>query len=115
MNNYFITENDFNSYLSNLIEKKTVIGPVAKKNKFVFAKLSSSEQLRLDYDVTILPPKKEFFPPVQTLITFNKNEYKGCINPEEKVLFGIHFYRMQVKVKYTDNTYENRLIIKNLA
>ncbi len=111
MNNYFINGNDFNSFLSSLIEKKTVIGPVAKKAKFVFARISSADKLRLDYDVTILPPKKEFFPPKQTLITFNTNEFKGCINPEEKILFGVHFYDIKginmTDFLYTDNKKDN--------
>ncbi len=92
MNNYFIKEKDFQSFLSKMVESKNVYGPTAKKSKFVFSKLESPEQLRLDYDVTILPPKKEFFPPVQPLVTFSKDGYKGCINPEEKILFGVHFY-----------------------
>ncbi len=104
MSNYYINENDFNSFLSNLIENKTVIGPIAKKAKFVFARLSSADQLRLDYDVTILPPKKEFFPPSQTLVTFNSNEFKGCINPEEKILFGVHFYDIK-GISMTDFLY----------
>lgn len=104
MDNYFINGNDFDSFLSSLIKKKTVIGPVAKNKKFVFAKLSSPDQLRLDYDVTILPPKKEFFPPAQTLITFKNNEYKGNINPEEKILFGVHFYDIK-GISMTDFLY----------
>jgi sulfhydrogenase subunit beta (sulfur reductase) len=111
MENYFITGNDFDSFLSSLIEKKTVVGPVAKKTKFVFAKLSSKDQLRLDYDVTILPPKKEFFPPKQTLITFKNNEYQGQINPEEKILFGVHFYDIKglsmTDFLYAENNKDN--------
>lgn len=92
METYFITEKDFPQFLSNMVEKETVYGPVAKKTKFAFSRLKQPEYLRLDYDVTMLPPKKMFFPPVQKLIDFDGSKYHGCIDPERMVLFGVHFY-----------------------
>ncbi|OFZ69740.1 MAG: hypothetical protein A3K03_03665 [Bdellovibrionales bacterium RIFOXYD1_FULL_44_7] len=74
------------------MQAKPVIGPRAKKNKFAFEKLESAEELRLDYDVTILPPKKVFFPPRQNLVQFMEKGAKSCIQQEEKILFGVHFY-----------------------
>jgi len=35
-----------------------VVGPVAKGDAFVFAAIEDPSDLRLDYDTTILPPKK---------------------------------------------------------
>ena len=92
MDFHFIKEKNFKSYLSALLKAKTVVGPVAKKHKFVFARLEAPEDLRLDYDVTILPPKKEFFPARQDLICFDGGRFTGCIEPAEKILFGVHFY-----------------------
>jgi len=88
----FIIDNDFKGFVTALIKSKPVYGPVAKRSKFVFGRLETPEELRLDYDVTLLPPKKLFFPTAQDLVRFDGNRYEGCIKPEEKVLLGVHFY-----------------------
>jgi len=45
---------------------------------FDFEQLESAEQLRLDYDVTLQPPKKFFLPPVETLLTYEiGGQYKS--------------------------------------
>ena len=38
------------------------MGPVRKENGFAFDDISQASELRLDYDTTILPPKKYFLP-----------------------------------------------------
>ena len=92
---FFIKDENFHPFLHKMVEAKNVYGPTAKKTRFVFSKISSPEELRLDYDVTILPPKKEFFPTCQPLLKFTKNSFEGCIAPVEKILFGMHFYDMK--------------------
>jgi ferredoxin len=92
MNAYFLKENDLGPFVGRLIAATKVIGPVAKKTKFVFAELRSASDLRLDYDCTILPPKKVFFPPQQPLITFTGTKAESCIAPVDQVLFGVHPY-----------------------
>jgi ferredoxin len=95
MNAYFLKENDFGSFVDRLIAATKVIGPVAKKTKFVFGELKAASDLRLDYDCTILPPKKVFFPPHQALLTFTNGQATSCIAPVDQVLFGVHFYDMK--------------------
>lgn len=92
MSVYFIGDGDFKAFLANLIGNENVYGPVAKQTKFVFAELKKPEDLRLDYDVTLLPPKKFFFPPEQKLISFDGRQYKDEVDPKPLVLFGVHFY-----------------------
>jgi sulfhydrogenase subunit beta (sulfur reductase) len=92
MNDLFIREADFNPFVENLILQRRVIAPIRKKQQFVFDHLTSAADLRLDYDVTILPPKKAFFPVHQKLIEFTDRGGKSCIDPKEQVLFGVHFY-----------------------
>ena len=96
MSFHFIKDQDFADFLTDLIRAKIVVGPVAKtsrqQEKFVFARLTRVQDLRLDYDVTILPPKKEFFPAKQDLLRFDGPRVKACLEPVEKVLFGVHFY-----------------------
>jgi len=92
MKTYFLPENDFPAFVANMVAATRVIGPVAKKHKFIFAELALAEDLRLDYDVTILPPKKAVFPQTQPLLKFSPEGYTNGITPEPQVLFGVHFY-----------------------
>lgn len=70
-----------------------VIGPVAKEDKFVFAPLADSSQLRLDYDTTLLPPKRWFLPNEERLLQFDLVDEsvtsEGIVAPP-RVLFGLH-------------------------
>ena len=70
-----------------------VIGPVAKGEKFVFATLQDPADLRLDYDTTLLPPKKFFVPPAESLMRFEteENEVLSADVPSSpRVMFGLH-------------------------
>ena len=66
-----------------------------KADKYEYAALEKAEYLRLDYDITILSPKKYFQPAVETLVEFEiKGDYKSCYDNEKIVLIGIHPYDM---------------------
>ena len=79
--------------VNGLASEFEVIGPVAKGEKFVFDKLGSAEDLRLDYDTTLLPPKKLFFPPEETMMRFRVADNE-VVDDEvlavSRVLFGVH-------------------------
>lgn len=107
MSFHHIKEKDFKAFLSALIKEHCVVGPVAKKHKFVFARLEDAAQLRLDYDVTILPPKKLFFPTSQDLVRFDGAKFEGCVAPQPLVLFGVHFYDVK-GLDMTDLLYKEK-------
>jgi len=92
MSSYFIKEADFNEFINNMLLKLPVIAPVAVEHCFSFEFLQEAADLRLDYDITILPPKKAFFPPKQVIIKFNQGKFEGTVNPKKQVLFGVHPY-----------------------
>lgn len=92
MSDVYISEHDFAPFVDSMIAATRVVGPVAKRKKFAYEPLESSSDLRLDFDVTILPPKKIFFPPAQQLVKFDGDVVEGCIAPVDTVLFGVHFY-----------------------
>ncbi len=92
MKTYFLPQHELPSFVSTLLQTTRVIGPVAKKHKFVFARLASADELRLDYDVTILPPKKAIFPQTQPLLKFSPEGYEDVGTPQPQILFGVHFY-----------------------
>jgi sulfhydrogenase subunit beta (sulfur reductase) len=95
MKAWFLKENDLKSFVGQLMKTTRVVGPVAKKSRFVFQELVSPDDLRLDYDVTILPAKKVCFPTRQPLISFNGKAVSSCIDPVDQVLFGAHFYEIK--------------------
>lgn len=92
-----LSKNDFNDFIDALIEDDAfeVHGVKAKGNAFVFCTLVSSDELRLDYDTTILPPKKYFLPQYETMLEF---DLKNPLNPKKpvtekpRILVGIHPY-----------------------
>ena len=92
-----ISKEDFQSFIDALIKDDSlnVIGVKSRGNKFAFAPLESAKELRLDYDVTLLPPKKYFFPQRETLFTYDLSDGFSAKNPEEikpMVLVGVHPY-----------------------
>lgn len=107
MSAWFIEEHDFGPFVEAMIGEKRVIGPIAKRKKFVFAELASPGELRLDYDVTLLPPKKVFFPTAQDLVRFDGDGVRDCISPVETVLFGVHFYDVK-GIDMTDYLFRER-------
>jgi sulfite reductase subunit B len=104
-----ISKQDFKAFLADLIEDKTydVHGVKAKGDKFVFGELHSSDELRLDYDVTILPPKKYFMPQYETLMKSsmsNPFDLKEEKSQKPLIIFGIHPYDL-IAIKQMDAYY----------
>lgn len=76
-----------------LMKDYRVVGPQAKGPKFAFETVTDPSQLRLDYDTTILPPKKVLQPPHERLATFSMGEspnVEEVIEAKPTVLFGMH-------------------------
>jgi ferredoxin len=90
-----ITKSDFAGFVYALIQTDNVIGVQAKGDRFDFAPLESAKDLRLDYDVTLQPPKKFFLPPTEVLLTYEVGgAYKSQMDCQKFVLLGLHPYDM---------------------
>jgi len=92
-----ISKEDFKDFVNALIkdDSRHVIGVKARGNKFAFGTLESADELRLDYDVTLLPPKKYFFPQRETLFTYDLADGFSTKNPEDAkpmLIIGVHPY-----------------------
>src|SRR4030066_1153051 len=92
-----ISKEDFKNFVNALIKDDSwnVIGVKSRGNKVAFGPLESAEELRLDYDVTLLPPKKYFFPQRETLFTYSLANGFSAKNPAETkpmVIIGVHPY-----------------------
>lgn len=79
--------------LERLMADYQVVGPQAKGPKFVFGPITNPAQLRLDYDTTILPPKKVLQPPQERLAAFTMGgepQVEPAIEARPTVLLGVH-------------------------
>ena len=75
------------AWVDGIISDQTVYGVVARQKKFVFDNLKRASSLRLDYDLTMLPPKKYFQPQREVLSTFNVKtvEFQSVIDEKRRL------------------------------
>ena len=104
-----ISKKELNRFIDTLIQNKDydVIGVKEKGIRFVFDLLENAKELRLDYDVTILPPKKFFLPQYEPLMDFHLEEtfnVKKADVGKPKVIVGIHPYDI-IALEQTDRLY----------
>ena len=92
-----ISKQDFSEFVNSLIKGGSwnVVGVKSKGAKYAFGPLESADELRLDYDTTLLPPKKYFFPQRETLFSFDVatgvfTEASTVVKP--KVIVGVSPY-----------------------
>ncbi len=88
---------DFNAFINALIKDSglDIEGVKAKGEKFAFGPLESADDLRLDYDVTLLPPKKYFLPQYEQILKFDLSSpfhIEMAELPRKRVVIGIHPY-----------------------
>ena len=84
-----------------------VVGVKEKGIRFVFGPLENAKELRLDYDVTILPPKKYFLPPVETLMKYDLKksfDVRKANSIKPLIIIGIHPYDI-IALQQTDTLY----------
>ncbi len=106
-----INKDIFTSFIDKLIKGQNAIGVQANGDRFDFAPLDSTKDLRLDYDRTQQPPKKYFLPPVETLLTYDIGTgYKSVFDDAKFVLLGVHPYDMvainQMDRIFSQNNYD---------
>lgn len=96
MSVHTLTKEQFKSFVDALIASdQRVVGVQAKADKFAFDDLRKADDLRLDYDVTILPPKKYVLPPKETLLSFEVGGGSQSVMDHQKmILLGVHPYDM---------------------
>lgn len=91
-----VTKEQFKQFVATLIDSdQSIIGIQAKDDKFAFGELKNAGDLRLDYDVSILPPKKYVLPQKEVLLSFEVGGDSQSVQETSKtVLLGVHPYDM---------------------
>jgi len=104
-----MTREEWKGFVNALIADSDleVIGTMAKGPRFQYGPLEDAEELRLDHDVTILPPKKYFLPTHEELLSYSltdKFDYKPTRDAKKRVIIGMHPYDM-VALQQMDKVY----------
>ena len=104
-----ISKKEINSFIGKLIKEKSyeVVGVKSKGERFVFGPLESADELRLDYDVTILPPKKYFLPQYERLMSFDLEkpfDVKENDIEKSRIIVGMHPYDI-IALEQADKVY----------
>lgn len=80
-------------WVGRLVQEQKVLGPKADGERFAFGPLGAASELRLDYDVAKLPPKKYLLPQEEVLLKLDpETGYQSVTECESFVLFGVHPY-----------------------
>jgi hypothetical protein len=92
-----ISKSELNNFINKLIQDKNyeVVGVKAKDIRYVYGPLENANELRLDHDVTIIPPKKYFLPQYETLMKYDLEkqfEVKPNTEIKPRIIIGIHPY-----------------------
>ncbi len=103
------TKNDMLNFLDNLIDEKKyeVVGVKSKGKRYAFDILEDSEELKLDYDVTILPPKKYFLPQYENLMDYDLKkpfDVKEGLSDKKRIIVGMHPYDI-IALEQADKVY----------
>jgi ferredoxin len=114
-----IEKKDFAEFVANLISKCEVVGPKAKNGSFAFGDLQSPDELRLDYDTTLLPPKKYLLPQRETLLKYRVGkelDVADNVESSERVILGVHPYDIkaiaQMDRYFSEDNPDNHYIAK---
>jgi ferredoxin len=88
------TPKQFQDFVAAMLKTdRPVMAPQAKNGHFAFAPLTEPSALRLDYDVTILPPKKYVLPQVEPLLEFEVcGPCRSVQDAQPMILLGVHPY-----------------------
>ncbi len=104
-----INKKELKLFVDKLIKDETfeVIGVKSKGERFSFDVLDSSDELHLDYDITILPPKKYFLPQYEKLMGFNLQEsfdVEDNLVSQKRIIIGMHPYDI-IALEQMDKVY----------
>jgi len=94
MVDFTIEKKDMNILLKHFQQEYKIFGPIKPGIDSTFNEITSIKQLHLDYISTVLPPKKYFHPPKETLFSYKKQNGKFFVEEnkqnEKMLILGIH-------------------------
>lgn len=87
-----INKPDLMPFVANMMSEYEVIGPVENDIGFKFATLTDASQVRLNYNTTVIPPRKALLPTQETLFSFRSDMHTvaPAFDMKWRVLLGVH-------------------------
>jgi sulfhydrogenase subunit beta (sulfur reductase) len=94
-----LEKSKFAAFASALAREYQVVGPTLKEktaahgDKFVFAPVADGAALRMDYNITLLSPKKYFLPMRETLLKYTTAGHpkaEAVMDTRQRVIVGAH-------------------------
>jgi len=93
MSLWLIDKRAMDPFVINMMGDHRVVGPVSKGIKYAFGQIEDPADLRLDYDTSILPPKKQLQPQEERMMVFSrtgKPVVEMIMDAQPTVMLGIH-------------------------
>jgi sulfhydrogenase subunit beta (sulfur reductase) len=93
MSLWVIEKESMAQFVANMMADYRVAGPVARGIKFAFDQIEDPADLRLDYNTSILPPKKYLQPQDERMMTFTRTGtplVETTIDAPPTVILGVH-------------------------
>ncbi len=109
----YVSRTELDQWVSVLVQEKgrKFYGVKEKDGRFAFDEIVDASELRLDYDIALMPPKIYFQPAREEILKFKTGgvEYQSVLDKSPFVLFGVHPYDI-VAINQMDKifTMENR-------
>jgi hypothetical protein len=88
-----VTKRSFKDVVDNLVKSMEVYGPRSRQGKFVYDRITSADDLALDFDITPLPPKVYLFPARETILKFKFGEpgkAEPVVDAAPRAIVGVH-------------------------
>jgi len=100
------------SFLEGIKDGSEMWAPVKKKkNEHIFRNIGDFDQIDLDYQRTILPPKKLIFPPEFRMYEANPKRFEEDFSHvSKKILFGVHpcdIHGLLIMEQFFNHTFED--------
>lgn len=99
-----IGKKDFEAFVEHLVQEdpREVVGVQEKGDKFVFDVLQKASDLRLDHDLTVLPPTQYFMSKRDILLQSDQRDEVITEDITPRIIIGIHPYDLDA-IRQVDN------------
>jgi len=88
-----IKKDNLRGFVEGLMAESAVVAPTPKGGKYAFSPIESFDEIALDYNITLLSPRKYLYPQVETLLSFKTGKSpssEAVVESSPVVIFGIH-------------------------
>ncbi len=104
-----ISKSNFKSMVDKMIQNMEVVGVKARQGKYVYDRITTADELRMDHDVTVTSPTKYLFPAKETILKYDLKDFQKSepvIDKTKRAIVGIHPYDINA-IEMLDEAFVN--------